>query len=99
MAQARYMNLATQQQILIRLPEEVAARLKAVVPPRKRNKFVSQLVIKALEDYDRKLALIADQVTADEKNNPELLQEMRDWDVTVGDGIDDEEYETESGSR
>ncbi len=90
------MELATQQQILIRIPEEVAARLKAVVPPRKRNKFVSQLVIDALEDYDQKLAGIAAQVTAEEQSDPERMQEIADWDVTVGDGIDDEEYETET---
>ena len=78
------------QNFLIRLPEELATRLKAVVPPRKRNKFVSALVAEALSKHETQLAEIAAQVTADEMQDPALKQEMQDWNVTLSDGVPEE---------
>jgi hypothetical protein len=75
------------QQILIRLPEEVAARLKAVVPPRQRNKFVSDLVATAIARHEDELAKIATAVTNEEKRNPRIAQETRDWEATIADGL------------
>ena len=75
------------QQILIRLPEEVAAKLKAAVPARQRNKFVAELVATAVARYEDELAKIAIAVTNDEKRDPKIAQEMRDWEATVGDGL------------
>ena len=77
------------QQFLIRLPEEVAARLKAVVPARQRNKFVTELVATAVAHHEAKLAKIADAVTNEEKRNPTIAQETRDWEATVGDGLEE----------
>ena len=76
------------QQILIRLPEDVAARFKAAVPARQRNKFVAELVATAVARHEEKLAKIATAVTNEEKRNPSIAQEMRDWDATVGDGLE-----------
>ena len=70
------------QQILIRLPEDVAARFKAAVPARQRNKFVADLVARAVARQDNELARIAVAVTDEERRNPELAQEMRDWEAT-----------------
>ena len=78
------------QQFLVRLPEEVAARLKAVVPARQRNKFVTELVASAVAHHEAKLAKIADTVTNEEKRNPKIAQETRDWEATIGDGIEEE---------
>jgi len=78
------------QQILIRLPEDVAARLKAVVPTRQRNKFVADLVAGALACQDDELIRIAAALTDEERRNPELAQEMRDWDATIGDGMEED---------
>ena len=75
------------QQILIRLPEDVAARFKAAVPARQRNKFVADLVTRAVARQDDELARIAAAVTDEERRNPELAQEMRDWEATIGDGM------------
>ena len=75
------------QQILIRLPEDVAARFKAAVPARQRNKFVADLVARAVARQENELTRIAAAVTDEERRNPELAQEMRDWEATVGDGI------------
>jgi predicted transcriptional regulator len=83
------MDMPTQQ-FLIRLPEELAARLKAVVPARQRNKFVTELVATAVAHYEAKLAKIADAVTNEEKRNPKMVQETRDWEATIGNGIEEE---------
>jgi hypothetical protein len=77
------------QQILIRLPEDVAARFKAAVPARQRNKFVADLVAKAVARQEDELTRIAVAVTDEERRNPELAQEMHDWEVTMGDGMEE----------
>ena len=75
------------QQILIRLPEDVAARFKAAVPARQRNKFIANLVAGAVASQEDELTRIAAAVTEDERSNPELAQEMRDWEATLEDGM------------
>jgi predicted transcriptional regulator len=77
------------QQILIRLSEEVATRLKALVPARKRNKFVADLVVTAIASYEKELGNIAAAVTEDEMKNPELRQETRAWESTLSDGLEE----------
>ncbi len=77
------------QQILIRLPEDIAARFKAAVPARQRNKFVAELVARAVARQEDELTRIAAAVTAEERRNPELAQEMRDWEATIGDGMEE----------
>ena len=77
------------QQILIRLPEDIAARLKAVVPPRKRNKFVADLVTNAIVHHEEKLGRIAAAVTEEERKSPKLRQETREWEATIADGIEE----------
>lgn len=77
------------QQILIRLPEDVAIRFKAAVPARQRNKFVADLVATAIARQDDELARIAAAVTDEERRNSDLAQEMRDWEATIGDGMEE----------
>ena len=76
------------QQILIRLPEDVAARFKAAVPARQRNRFVAELVASAVARHEDKLAKIATSVTNDEKRNSKIARETGDWEATVGDGLE-----------
>ena len=76
------------QQSLTRLPEEVAAKLKAAVPARQRNKFVADLAATAVARHEDELAKIAAAVTHEEKHNPKVAREMRDWEATVGDGLE-----------
>ena len=83
------MNTVTRN-ILVRVPEQIANRLESVVPRRKRNQFIVDRLTKAIEEYDSELEKIAALVTAEEQKDPELQQLMKDWDVTVGDGIDDD---------
>ncbi len=77
------------QQILIRLPEDIAVRFKAAVPARQRNKFISDLVARAVARQEDELTRIAAAVTDEERRNPELAQEMRDWEATIGDGMEE----------
>lgn len=74
------------QQLLIRLPEDLARRLKRQVPARKRSAFVQQLLEQALpadEGEDDPLYRAALDVERDER----LAAEMAEWDAAVGDGL------------
>ena len=74
------------QQVLIRLPEELAERLRRRVPARGRSAFVQHLLEEALpadEGEDDPLYLAAMDVEQDER----LAAEMADWDVMAGDGL------------
>ena len=74
--------------ILIRLPEEIANRLKALVPPRQRNRFISELVEKAVSEHEGKLAAIADAVTAEDRQSEAISSELAAWEkTTVSDGL------------
>ncbi len=79
------------QQLLVRLPDELARRLKRQVPARQRSAFVQHLLEQALAPEggeDDPLYQAALKVEQDEQ----LMAEMADWDGTVADGL-----ETETG--
>ena len=74
------------QQLLVRLPEELAQRLKRRVPARGRSAFVQRLLEEALpadEGEDDPLYLAAVDVEQDER----LAAEMTDWDATIEDWL------------
>ena len=74
------------QQLLIRLPEDLARRLKRRVPTRARSAFVQRLLEQALpadEGEDDPLYQTALAVEQDEC----LATEMAEWDATVEDGL------------
>ena len=75
--------------MLIRLPEEVASRFRSLVPARQRNKFLADLVAKAVADQESDLEKIAAAVTLEESNDRELQHELADWQQTNADGLDD----------
>lgn len=75
------------QQVLIRLPEELAKRLKRRVPARERSAFVQRLLEQALpmnEGEDDPLYRAALEVERDEQ----LATEMAEWDAAVDDGLE-----------
>lgn len=76
------------RKILIRLSEDVAAKFKAAVPARQRNKFIAELVASAVARREDELARIADAVTQEENSSRKIMREMRDWKATVGDGAE-----------
>jgi len=84
------------QQLLVRLPEDLARRLKRRVPARKRSAFVQQLLEQALpadEGEDDPLYRAALDVERDER----LATEMAEWDAVVGDGLMPEASTTPQG--
>ena len=73
------------QQLLIRLPEALARRLKRRVPVRARSAFIQRLLEQALpgdEGEDDPLYQLALAVEHDQR----LATEMADWDATIEDG-------------
>jgi hypothetical protein len=82
------MSMATQQ-LLVRIPEELARRLKRQVPARGRSAFVQHLLEQALATEggeDDPLYQAAREVERDER----LMAEMAEWDGTVADGLEAE---------
>ena len=75
--------------MLIRLPDDVVSRFRSLVPARQRNKFLADLVAKAVSDQESDLEKIAAAVTLEESNDRELQQELDDWQQTNADGLDD----------
>lgn len=72
-------------QVLLHLPDDLAARFKAAVPPRQRSAFVADLLREALPEEEDPLYLIALEVEKDELLNAE----MGEWDALSGDGMED----------
>ncbi len=84
------------QQLLVRLPEELARRLKRQVPARGRSAFVQHLLEQALAPEggdDDPLYQAALEVEHDER----LAAEMAEWDGTVADGLEIEASRAQHG--
>ncbi len=75
------------QQLLLRLPDELARRLRQQVPARGRSAFVQRLLEQALApeggDNDP-LYQAALEVERDQR----LTAEMAEWDGTLADGLE-----------
>lgn len=77
----------TTQQLLIRLPDALARRLKRRIPPRARSAFIQRLLEQALPadaGADDPLYQAALTVERDER----LTAEMTEWDATIDDGLE-----------
>ena len=77
-------------QVLVHLPDDLAGRFRAAVPPRKRSAFIAELLQKALpQDSDPlyQLALAVEQERS-------LNAEMAEWDGVAGDGLEADTDET-----
>jgi hypothetical protein len=78
------------EQLLLRLPEELARRFRRAVPNRERSLFVAQLLEQALppeDSDDDPLYRAALEVERDEKLNAE----MAEWETaTLEDGLETE---------
>lgn len=75
------------QQLMVRLPEELARRLERRVAPRNRSAFVRRLLERALpadDQDDDVLYRAALKVEQDER----LAAEMREWEAASADGLE-----------
>lgn len=78
------------KQVLLRLPDDVAAQLARAVPPRQRNKFLVDLVRRELEKEDQELVAACEAMNAIEAAHPELLAETQEWlDADLTGSVDD----------
>jgi hypothetical protein len=76
------------QKVLFSLPDDLVARMRASIPPKQRSKVVAYLLEEEIKRREQALYQCALEVEADEA----LQEEMKDWEATLGDGIEDESW-------
>ena len=72
--------------VLISVPDNIAQRMRAAIPQKQRSKVIVQLIEKEIERREKALyecALAVEQDAA-------LNEEMKEWDLTLQDGLSDE---------
>ena len=74
---------AYMQKILISVPDDLACRLRIVIPLRQRSKIISRLIAQEVEQREKNLYNCALSLEQDELLN----EEMKDWDVAINDGL------------
>jgi hypothetical protein len=70
--------------VLVSIPDSLYSRMTATIPPRQRSKLIARLLENEVMKREQELYRAALAVELDE----ELSAEMKDWDVTLGDGIE-----------
>jgi metal-responsive CopG/Arc/MetJ family transcriptional regulator len=76
------------EKILVSLPNDLVKRMKTVIPARKRSQVVKDLLE---QEIDRREEALFQCALAVEKDKA-LNEEMAEWDVTIGDGIEPEAW-------
>lgn len=71
--------------ILISIPDELAMRMRAVIPNRQRSGVIAGLLETEVTRLELGLFDAAKAVEKDKKLNAD----MADWDITSGDGVDE----------
>ncbi|KTC65719.1 Uncharacterised protein (plasmid) [Legionella adelaidensis] len=74
--------------VLISMPDKIASRMRASIPQKQRSKVIVELIEKEIEKREKALYECAAAVEQDH----ELNQEMKDWDVTLQDGLNNESW-------
>jgi len=74
--------------VLISIPDSIATRMKAAIPQRQRSKVIVALIEQEIEKREQALYNCAIAVEKDAALN----QEMKEWDVTIQDGLADESW-------
>lgn len=67
------------------LPLQVMQDLHALVRPRERSHFVSELLQNALEAKKQEIR----QAYIDANEDEGQLEAIKDWEITIGDGADE----------
>ncbi len=74
------------EKVLISIPDQLALRMRAAIPARQRSKTITHLI--ELEVKKREKALFECALAVEK--DAALRKEMKDWDVTHEDGLNDE---------
>ena len=76
------------QKVLISLPDDLLARMRAVIPNRQRSRIIAGVLENEVSRREQELYDCAKDIEADKALN----NEMSEWDLTVGDGIEPETW-------
>ncbi|MGZ3580376.1 MAG: hypothetical protein ACXWMH_05410 [Syntrophales bacterium] len=76
------------RKVLVSIPDNLADRMKAIIPPRQRSK----VLVKLLEDEVKRRESELYQCALEVESDQALSTEMEDWNTTTGDGIDAESW-------
>lgn len=74
--------------VLISIPDQLAIRMRAALPARQRSKLITSLIEKEVLKREKALYECALAVEKDSA----LSQEMKDWDITTKDGLENESW-------
>lgn len=69
--------------VLISIPDNIASRMRAAIPQRQRSKVIVRLIEAEIDKREKALYECAVAV----ENDTSLNDEMKDWDVTLQDGM------------
>lgn len=73
------------EKILVSIPQQLAARMRTLIPGRQRSKIIANLIAKEVNKREKALYECAKAIEADQN----LCQEMAEWEeATLTDGID-----------
>lgn len=79
-SQAQTSDIGNQtQQLLLRLPSELALRFAQVVPSRQRSRFLLDLLRTELDRESQSLANVAKKLTATETDQNDIVAESDQW--------------------
>lgn len=94
------------KQVLLRLPDDVAAKLARAVPPRQRNRYIVALLKQDLlakqEAENRMMAQAAERMNELEAQYPELARETEEWvnaELTESVDVWDPDFDRETFER
>ena len=76
------------EKVLVSLPEQLATRMRAVLPRGERSQAIAQLIAREIEQREQQLALCAQELEKDRH----LQQDMKAWAVALNDGLSDEAW-------
>ncbi len=76
------------QKVLVSLPDDLAVRMKQVIPARQRSKIIAMILEAEINRRENEFYKCARDVEADDALN----NEMTDWEATISDGIESETW-------
>lgn len=91
-------SAAKPQQLLLRLPDDLAQRFAQVVPSRQRSRFLLDLLRSELDRESQALAQAAKTLTELESGHPLVIQETAQW-VDASLTSDDDDFNAEAFER
>ncbi len=76
------------RKFLVSMPKQLATQMRSAMPSRQRSKVITGLIEKEIERREKHLYECALAVEKDMS----LKKEMKEWDETLKDGLDDESW-------